>query len=355
MSPDEDIQNGRDRTAELLSQALHEEAAMVHTDPSALHEIQQRTRTSGSPRRSWLYAGLGAAAATAAVITGVTVLGSGGDPDGAGPAVNGPTKSVSTEDTAAPPPGGKLEPGVLLYVGATTHRIFAERHPVPVDDNIAVMNLMLSSPPADPDYTTGWPEGVRVGGFAETNNGARLDLTGPAGAATQLAADPGLGNGGGKLAITALLFTGNFQAGEGFNEVTYNGEPISTLLGVPLPFTLPEDSDVQAFIQVLLAEGQTLNNPVSVKVVGNTFEGTVNWQLLDGSGAKLDEGFVTTSRVSGRRRPSNSANSSRGPTPSVASSTALRTASPATSTTRRSPSPDRLVGAYRADLRREAP
>jgi hypothetical protein len=33
---------------------------------------------------------------------------------------------------------------------------------------------------------------------------------------------------------------------------------------------------------------------VHVTVVGNAFEGTVNWELYDGAGAKIDEGFVTT-------------------------------------------------------------
>ena len=30
-------------------------------------------------------------------------------------------------------------------------------------------------------------------------------------------------------------------------------------------------------------------------MLGNVFEGTVNWQLLDDTGAKVDDGFVTTS------------------------------------------------------------
>ncbi len=38
-----------------------------------------------------------------------------------------------------------------------------------------------------------------------------------------------------------------------------------------------------------------MTNPVTVKVSGNVFEGTVNWQLLDATGTKVDEGFVTTS------------------------------------------------------------
>ncbi len=92
--------NPNDHTAELLSQALNEEAAMVHTDPSALHEIQQRTQTSSHPRRPWVYAGVGAAAATAAVLVGVAVLGdhtqdsSGGPASGGKPGISTPTTAV---------------------------------------------------------------------------------------------------------------------------------------------------------------------------------------------------------------------------------------------------------------------
>jgi hypothetical protein len=66
------------RDEELLSRALHDEAGQVETDPAALQKIQQRT--GGGHRRSWLYAGIGAAAATAAVIAGVAVASDNADP-----------------------------------------------------------------------------------------------------------------------------------------------------------------------------------------------------------------------------------------------------------------------------------
>ena len=77
---------------------------------------------------------------------------------------------------------------------------------------------------------------------------------------------------------------------------TYNGDPVQTILGVDLPVTTTTDDNVRAFIAITsLSEGQTVSSPVTVTVLGNTFEGTVNWQLLDDSGAKVDDGFVTTS------------------------------------------------------------
>ena len=301
MSTDDPFDPER-RDEELVSRALHDEADQVETDPAGLQKIQQRT--GGGHRHSWLYAGIGAAAATAAVIAGVAIASDNSDPSSnTAPANQGPQTDQATTHVASTPTadattadttGVAGAPTPLLYVGTETPRLFAEVHAAPQDDNFAVMNAWLASTPDDPDYTTGWPAGVQVDTIQEQNNGALLELSGPADAA--VADDPGLGAGGGERAITALLFNGNFQTGEGISDVTYNNEPISTLLGVALPFVLPADDDVRAFIAITSpTEGETVSSPVTATVLGNTFEGTVNWQLLDDTGGKVDDGFVTTS------------------------------------------------------------
>ena len=275
-----------DPTERLLAQALHEEAAMVHTDPSGLHEIQRRTASDRSrSRRSWVYAGLGAAAATAAVIAGVAVAtDNGSDRDHAGPASTGPSTSTGSVAT---------QPTTLIYVGTTTHRLFVETHPAPPDDNAGVMNAMLSTTPDDPDYTSGWPAGVRVDALRETNGPVVVDLTGPADAS--LTADPTLGAGGGMLAIQALLYNGQLQPGESVS-FTYNGQPLQTVLGVDLPVKVAAEDQVRAFIQISSpADGQTVSGPVKVTVLGNVFEGNVHWELLDSGGTKVDSGYATTS------------------------------------------------------------
>lgn len=284
---DEGDASGHDPTADLLSQALHEEAAMVSSDPAALHEIQSRTSGARSPRRSWLYAGVGAAAATAAVIAGVAIVSDSSDPS-SGPAPA--TQGASTD--SAPTVAEQEQPTPMAYVGTQTHALFGEMHPAPVDDNIGVMNAWLSSTPQDPDYTTGWPAGVRVETTSELEHGLRMDLTGPASA--DVTRDPGLGTGGGELAIGALLLNGNFQTGEGVSEVTYNGDSVPTLLGASLPFTLPAYDQLRPLIAIAdVTDGQTLSSPVSVDVLARPFEGTVNWTLLDDTGAKVDEAYVT--------------------------------------------------------------
>jgi hypothetical protein len=285
---------------ELLSRALHDEADQVQTDPAALQTIQQRTG-GGGHGRPWLYAGIGVAAATAAIITGIALMSDNSDPSsGPAPATQDSNTDPAPTNNSVPPTSGTAtavledEPTPLTYVGTATPRLFAEVHAAPPDNNVAVMNAWLASTPFDPDYTTGWPAGVQVDTVQELEHGARLELSGPAEAA--VSDDPGLGERGGELAITALLFNGNFQTGEGISEVTYNGAPLSTLLGVSLPFVLPADDDVRAFIIITSpTEGEHVSSPVDVDILGNVFEGTVNWQLLDDAGAKVDDGFVTTS------------------------------------------------------------
>ncbi len=287
MNPHDIPNGGRDRTVELLSQALREEAAMVHTDPSALHEIQERTRTSGSARRSWVYAGVGAAAATAAVIAGVAILGDRSDHKGAQPAGGG------TNGTVEQAPSVDV---TLTYLGDARngHRLVTENRsvqPVPGGDTaIAAVHDLLTGTPDDSDYSSGWPEGIDVGGIATSNQVIQVDLTGPAGRLDQ--GDPSYSAKAQSLAVQALFRTAGGRVGD-TGRLTYNGDPVSSVFGVALPVTIRSDDVVRALVQVVnLADGQTVDNPVTVTVSANPFEGTVNWQLVQ-AGNTVNEGFVT--------------------------------------------------------------
>ena len=97
------------------------------------------------------------------------------------------------------------------------------------------------------------------------------------------------------MAVQALARTAGLTDGDAFT-LTYNGEPADTVFGVSLPATVASDDEIRAFITIdSPVEGQALTSPVTAKVSGNVFEGNVNWQLLDESAKKIDEGFVTTS------------------------------------------------------------
>ncbi len=111
-----------DRTAELLAQALNEEAAFTQPHPDALQRIQERiaagyssdrargtggwtSRTNaGRPSWGWLGGAFGAGLATAAVITTVVLIGNQGADNSAPPATQ-PTQSEpsQTEPTQQEP------------------------------------------------------------------------------------------------------------------------------------------------------------------------------------------------------------------------------------------------------------
>ena len=266
-----------DRTARLVSRALHEQAAEVEPSAGALAQIRRRTATGSSPgqespRPSWLPAALGAGLATAAVMTAVVLV---GDHDGgaAAPAVS-------------PPPVRSL----TVYYGGP--RLFSETHAVTStspSDAVAAVHELLTSVPLDPDYSSGWPAGVDVEDVSADGGTAVIALAGDA----DLTSPGDLTPGQARTAIQALLATADVPAAS----FTDNGRPLTTLLGVDVsaPVARLPESDVRAFVSIEgLTEGQTVSSPVTVTVSGNTFEGTVNWRLLDASGARLDEGFVTT-------------------------------------------------------------
>lgn len=283
-----------DETAELLKRTLAAEAADVDTDPTALQRIQRRTARGGAGAGSsaptsqrWVLGAFGAAAATAAVITAVVVIGDQPDQGSPGPAAT-PTTSVV-----------QREPVTLFvavtYVGPSEDdfRLFSESHGVEAagDPAFAAVHEFLTGQPADPDYFTGWPEGLDVSGIDNSDGSIQVDLTGPAGGL----AEPGsasLGQQERAVAVQALLRTAGGRVGN-MATLTYNGDIVETALGVDFPAKVAADEQIRAFIAINgILDGQPLDNPVTVQVSGNVFEANLSWILSDDNGAKLDEGFV---------------------------------------------------------------
>ncbi len=288
-----------DETARRLTSALNREAETVSTDPTALQRIQRRTSAEGaSSRQRWFLAAMGAAAATAAVIAAVVVIGETNDTQG-GPAPSGPNPSHDTASEQPPSPVELVEVPVT-YVGlpgpGRASRLYTRPDFVATSQGqqpVDAADLFLAGKLPDPDFTTGWPKGLHVSAISSEGGMTRIELEGPAG--LQLSPDPDLGADGGQLALQALLRTAGLQPGEQ-GTVSYDGDPVSVILGVQLPVTVKSDDEVRAWISIdNIVHGQEVSNPVKVKVSGNVFEGTVNWELLDANGSKLDDGYVTTS------------------------------------------------------------
>jgi hypothetical protein len=172
----------------------------------------------------------------------------------------------------------------------------------------AAVREFLTSRPLDPDYTTGWPERIDVSSIEVTGDQAAIALFGEA----DVEAAPDLIDGdvvneqdaerqAAEFAIQGLIRTAGIT--EGTISFTYNDEPLDTLLGIDVAAgveVLPEKA--QDFSTITRAraqitspvEGQAVSNPVVVTGNGGlTFEGQVNWDLLDAQDRELDSGFVT--------------------------------------------------------------
>ncbi|MGI8433971.1 MAG: Gmad2 immunoglobulin-like domain-containing protein [Nocardioidaceae bacterium] len=308
--------DNRDAVAELLSQSLSEEAATVSPTPGSLQSIQQRTARRSAARNPWLLGTLGAGLATAAVITAVVLVGNNGtDPSNATPpAASQPSQSGSPTATAQPttspgvpaPHQGVYDPSApaseqftMYYVGPNPKdlnlepRLFTETHSVTSADSadpVAAVHEFLTSTPIDPDYRRYWPEGIDVSDITEGNGVTTIALFGGAQLGTK--PDPVPPSQGRETAVQALLWTAGVQGEAAF---TYNRKPVDLVL-YTTPFARALVNDFRAFITIdNIIEGQTMTNPVTVQVSGNTFEGNVVWSLSR-AGAEVDSGYTTTSQ-----------------------------------------------------------
>lgn len=297
-------------TARLLKTALNEEADMVQTDPTALQRIQNRTSQKQRFRSRWLVPVVAAGVATAAVITAVTVLGDDGRTTADPPPATQPPTAVQ-EDVEAP----------LYYVGVQQYvaeggaaqgmsYLYREVHPVGDGSPLAAARAFLAQEPADPDYQTGWPDGVDVAGIETSGSETVIDLTGDADLETMGDFFPPdeIENAGDAearataLALQALIASAGIT--EGTVAFTHDGQPLDTVLGMLVSdgYVVESyadgawgDGPVRALVSVASpVEGETVTAPVVVTGEGNVFEGNVNWILTDESGAKVDDGFVTT-------------------------------------------------------------
>jgi Immunoglobulin-like domain of bacterial spore germination/Sporulation and spore germination len=296
--------------------------AMTQTNPNAeQHTTGQQSDRQPSRSLSRLLVILGAGLAAAVVIAAI-VLAVNNDDDGTTPA-GSPAESVQPSDAGGDDghagDGGSgqassvtemhdaaFEPGTatatMYYLGPVSPAtgqvyLFAEPHSVGQVSPQAAVREFLTSYPLDPDYRSGWPEGVDVTGIETAGGQTTIALTGTA----DLAGPGDLDKQAAQTAIQGLIRTAAIS--DGTVVFTYNDEPLSTLLGINVAQgvePLPEQSSnfavtTRAAIQVTSpVEGQTMTNPVVVTGNGNVFEGTVNWQLLDDRGRELDSGFVTT-------------------------------------------------------------
>lgn len=286
------------------------------------HEPEQGSPERSDPTarrsRSRLLGVLTAGLSVAVVITAIAVAAgrdddesdTSSDTSGSGAQEQAPAAEEGGKAAEDEPPAtshdGVFTPGTatatMYYLGpenAATGRVllFAEPHTVEQSDAETAVREFLTSRPIDPDYRSGWPEGVTLLGIDMGSGQPTFELQG----AVDLS-DPGaLDKQAAQTAIQGLIRTAGIT--DGTAAFTYNGEPLTRLLGVDVTDGVPVQPEQSADFSVVTraaiqvtspVEGQTMPNPVVVTGNGNVFEGNVSWQLLDVSGQEIDSGFETT-------------------------------------------------------------
>lgn len=295
-------ENDDDPTAARLRAALDAEADMVTPSDDGLSRI--RERTDAGERPWWQHPGVLAVAA--AVVLGLVVGGGfallGGDGStGDGNVVAGQTSSEPEQSSPAPsetaatteatdPPVDDQTVWVyyVMDVAGSGPRLYREQHAVPAGPPAAAAAVqeMLSAPPADPDYTSGWPEGTELLGYEVSGDTATVDLS----QATIAGAR------GEAVAMQEVVYTvtANEKAVKQVR-VRVNGDvPPSGHSDWSQPISRAPMVDVQGFIWLLSpTEASEVESPVEIVGYGTAFEGTVSWEVRRaGSGEVVAEGFT---------------------------------------------------------------
>jgi hypothetical protein len=299
---------------------------------SGIEAIRSRTSLSkGSAittARNWILGGLGAAAATAAVISGVVLAGNNhptadNDP---GPVdtpsgqasdmpsedpTDDPTKptddpTASDVPTDAPTTGGPLTgPAVpVYYVGDTPNgpRLYLEFQTGSGDKATAAADLAVSGTPLDPDYRTPWPAGTHVNGVAYNGDFITVDVVGdvhdrPARMSQETAA----------LAIEQVIYTVQGAFGEGRVPVqfTLNTGRTDQVLGQPAsePLANAPENDVLAQVNVTTPEeGATVSGTIKATGRANSFEANVPIEIQRGDEV-VKTTFATAEGAMGKLYP----------------------------------------------------
>lgn len=311
-----------------LSDLLRDAVADVEPRP-ALDRIRTRTKErSMTTSRPWFLVAAGAVAATVATVTVVSLVGDDGPRRTAGPAGTvatstpeptpdevTPTPSQdatkpSDKPSVGPSPDGTRSPDPepvvttqvvpVYYVTDTPAgpRLVREFHRRPVEGERTVevaVEEALGAAPLDPDYYSPWA-GLKVSVQSAAYAGGTLtvDLSGEAPPRTRPA---DLSPEQASMAVEQLIYSAQAALGQGNAvpvQLTFDGNPVDQLLGVPVAEGLAagDPLDVQAPVWVTSPQdGDRVGRRFPVQGRGAFFEATVSWQLLRGQ-TVVKEGFA---------------------------------------------------------------
>lgn len=285
-----------------LQDALHRAAERVQPGPDGLARIRRRTAVVPMWRRPVVLGLAGATALAAAVIVGGVIALNDDDGDAPVATATSTSPAPSPSETATPtspptsPPASETTPPAqsltvpVYYVADSGDglRLVREFHTVETSlpPIAAAVHELLTTTPADPDYTNLWAPGVEVTA-AEVGSGViGVDLTGAASLDAATGDDP-------DLALQQLVYTATAAAASSDQDgslpvrVTVDGVAAGEPVGRADPL------EVRQLVQLNdPAEGAVLSGPVTVTGEAAVNEANVLWELRR-DGEVVDSGNTT--------------------------------------------------------------
>jgi Immunoglobulin-like domain of bacterial spore germination/Sporulation and spore germination len=214
----------------------------------------------------------------------------------AGDPSDSPTSEPTDEgsEPAEPPAGTVTVP--IYFVGDTPQglALYREFRKVEADNPLEeAVALMVAGDALDPDYSTLWPSGSFESVTFSEGAGAIV-----AGVANDDWADaPGdMTKDQARLAVQQLVYTVQGIQQQRLPVLVQNGPDPVSLFGIDTSGGLKaaKPLDVLAFMNVTTPEeGATVSGSFTAEGVGSSFEATVLWEVRDGSGKAVLDGFTT--------------------------------------------------------------
>lgn len=280
---------------------------------TTLKPHKQSTSSGGTPpRRNWTALAFAAGAFGLALLVALPIwLLRGGEPEPTNPSST--TVTTTVVSTTAPPPVDAFPIDVTLYYVAdyVESSNLPGPHLVPVKRTVevqadevtqslalgAAMAALFEGPStADGDLfgdiASSIPAGTELVGFSISADGTRAELD----------FNAEFESGGGSFSMMSRLAQVVYTATsvEGIEEVAFfiEGEPVTTFSGEGIVLDGPQGRDGYTdllpliFVDAPLA-GSTVESPVTVRGLANTFEATLLYRLQTAGGEVLSEGFTT--------------------------------------------------------------
>jgi hypothetical protein len=254
-------------------------------------------------------------AATLAAGLALTVAGCGDEPraddpnpaDSTSRATNEPADDP-TGSSGAPSPGGTTDMVTVpvYFVGRTPvgTRLFREFRQVEADNPLAeAVALMTAGDALDADYSTLFSGGgFEDAGYSEPGQ----VLVARVGDDSWAERPSGMSAREARLAVQQLVYTMQGVQGQRLPVIIQDDKGPTSLFGVDSAEGLKaaKQLDVLGLVNVTSPEeGSTVADTFTASGVASSFEATVPWEIRDGSGAKVADGFATADGWMGKLFP----------------------------------------------------